>query len=343
MNNFTFIPNDEHFQKIRHKTIGASDIPIILGLIKQKTPYDLFLEKTGRAEVWEGNNITDWGHLHEITILYKHIKDTENETTAYKFLKDYVHNLKTRTQNYSYKTNYLPFTEFIHPELKFAMAHPDMIDIQNEINIEAKSGKYYANKKRDGMDGYDKDDPNGYPLKVYFQVQWQSLCTGIQDNVVRALIDTSDEMEFKIQGNKKIQEKLIEIASRFMWNVKNDKPPMPVNYSDIKGMFPKVKKTTAYALGADGIFCRKAVDRKKFLESKIKKFKNEVDDIKDSLALLIGENEILFDEDNNKICGQVNFKKESINLKLLKEKHPDIYKDFVKEEIVKINEVRYIK
>jgi len=343
MNDFKFIPDNDHFQKIRLNTIGASDIPIILGLIKNKTPFDLWQEKTGRVEPWQGNAATELGHKHELTILSRYIEEVKDKDTAWLFERDYIINKFERHQGYKPSTQFYPYTEFIHPDLPFAIAHPDCIDTEHDTNIESKSGNRYANIRRNNLDGYDADDPQGYPLKVYFQIQWQMLCSGIKETVLRALIDTNTELSYNIQANKKIQEKLIEISSRFMFHVKQNKAPLPTSFSDIKKMFPDVKERTAYVLGAESEFAVKAIERKEFLQNKSKRFKEEIDDINDSLALLIGENKYLYDQENNKLCSQVIFDKEYINLKELEKNHNEIYEKLKKEKIIYSSETRFIR
>jgi hypothetical protein len=125
--------------------------------------------------------------------------------------------------------------------------------------------------------------------------------------------------------------------------VKQNKPPLPTNYNDIKKLFPEITNKTAYVLGEESIFANKAIERKEFLKSKVKKYEEEITDINDSLALLIGSNRYLFDQDNNKLCSQVIFDKEYINLKELEKNHSDIYEILKKEKIIYSSETRFIR
>lgn len=346
MNKFNFIPNETHFQKIRFKTIGASDIPIILGLVKQWcTPYQLWLQKTGREKGFQGNIATKWGKRHEVNIIASYIEEKVNIEYATKFQIDYLKHLKKRTKKYKPPTYYYPFTEFIHPELPWAMAHPDCIDISEGINIEAKSGRQFASIRRGDMDGFDKDDltESGIPLKYYVQCQWQMLCSGLKTTILRALIDTSDELTYTISYNKKIAEKLIEAASRFIYHVTNDKEPQPINSDDIKKLYPKTINKTSYLFGTDSEFAKKMVDRKKFLSSKKKKIETELTDINDSLFVYIGGNKYLYSEDNIKLCSQVLFEKKGIaSLKEI-EKYPEIVKMLEEKKLIVKNKVRYVR
>jgi len=49
----------------RKLTLGGSDTPVLLGLNKYKTRYQLWLEKTGQADDFDGNDATEWGNRLE--------------------------------------------------------------------------------------------------------------------------------------------------------------------------------------------------------------------------------------------------------------------------------------
>jgi len=345
MNHFKFILDEESFHKSRHKTIGASDMPILLGLSNFCTPYELWRIKTGKQEAFQGNNSTTWGHRHEPNILASYIESVSDSQTAYEFELDYITHKKARKPGYKPATRFFPFTEFQHPDYHFAIAHPDLIDMEEHLNIEAKSGRRFANIRRNEMDGFDPDvnNENGIPLKYYIQTQWQLLCTGLDKAILRALIDTNEELSYEIKASKKIQEKLIDIGSRFMFCIKKDKSPMPINSDDVKKLFPDVQEKTAYLLGSESEFANKMKERKSFLSGKVKKYQDEIEDINNSLMVLIGENRYLFDENNQKVCSQTMFEKESISLKDLKEKKPDIYENLKNDGIIEKNVVRYVR
>jgi hypothetical protein len=220
-----------------------------------------------------------------------------------------------------------------------------MIDFTNEINVESKSGRRFASFAREGMDGFNPDvsDQSGVPLKYYIQCQIQMLCTGINKTILRALIDTNTELSYEINASKKIQEKLIDIGSRFMYCLKHERVPMPVNKSDIESLFPKVIDKTAYLIGTESEFANKMITRKKFLSEKVKKYDDEITDINNSLMCLIGQNKYLFDENNTKICSQTSYEKESLSLSDLQKVKPEIYENLKNEGIIKTNSIRFVK
>lgn len=68
----------------RNLYIGGSDIPIILGISKFKTRFQLLLEKAGLAkDTFEGNEYTDYGNVMEIKI-----RDYINSKTSSPYYPD---------------------------------------------------------------------------------------------------------------------------------------------------------------------------------------------------------------------------------------------------------------
>ncbi|MBF1637600.1 MAG: YqaJ viral recombinase family protein [Prevotella sp.] len=68
----------------RHKYIGGSDIPIIMGLSPFKTRFELLQEKAQiRENDFAGNEYTDYGNIMEETI-----RDYINEVTPAEFVED---------------------------------------------------------------------------------------------------------------------------------------------------------------------------------------------------------------------------------------------------------------
>ena len=117
MNDFRFIPDQEHFDLMRRDHLGASDFVILLGLSTYLTPYDKWRIMTGRDNPPETSIRANWGHRHEGNILASYIEETENEVIAFAFELDYIKHRYLRPSGYQPATQYLPYTEFIHPEI----------------------------------------------------------------------------------------------------------------------------------------------------------------------------------------------------------------------------------
>ena len=358
MNNYKFMHSGAGVRSREGYYIGASEIPIILGLTKT-TPMELWEQKTGRAEGFQGNQYTEWGNLLEGIILYKNIKMDSDNDTAYKFLVDYTRNQFYRGPGWKPKTQYHPFTEAIHKDFPWMLAHADCVALEtfsgivNDLPvfrkppkiIEAKSGGRFANMRKEDMDGYDPKDPtqSGLPMRVYVQVQWQQAVYDIMAGSVSALIDTNNFMQFDVPGNKQIQGKLIEIGSRFMRCLVQDIPPTPKTFGDISKLFPLVNNNRLTIMGEKAVIAWDIKNKLKSDRKKIKKLKAKVDDYVNSLGLLIGENKELADEMGDKICSQSKYETGTlISPKSIKENCSDAYTLLEAAEMIKEHTVRRI-
>ena len=327
MNSYTYMTGKQDVRTRKGFYVGSSDIPIILGLTPT-TPVDLFRQKTGREAGFQGNDLTWWGHELEGLILKNAIARDMDMQTAMKFFIDYSRNMYRRRNSWLPKTAYEPFTEAIHPDLPWAIAHADCLYNPGERIIEAKSGGFFANIRREDMDGYDAKDPtaSGVPFKTFFQVQWQDLCYGVIQSDVAALIDTNKFSTYQVDGNVKLQAKLIEIGSRFMYCLVNDIAPTPRTFGDIKKLFPEINDNRLTIMGEQAAIAWDIKERLKKAKAKMKAGKNEKEDLENALALLIGENVELADEMGNKICSQSKWQQfNMLSPKKVKESCPEAY------------------
>lgn len=379
MNNYNYMHSGADVRSLDGFHIGASDIPIILGLTKT-TPYELWEQKKGLAEGFKGNLYTWWGHLHEGMIIFNHICNDCDKQTAHKFLVDYIRNMFYRGPGWKPKTQYHPFTECTHPEFPWMLAHADCVkntdiikcpncgsndiyDFDTKIEcsnscgfiidprlyryklIEAKSGSRFANMRKEDMDGYDPQDPtqSGLPMRVYVQVQWQQAVYDIQAADVCALIDTNNYMQFSTPGDIKIQVKLIEIGSRFMRCLVKDIPPTPKTFGDIGKLFPEIKNNRLTVMGEKAVIAWDIKDQLKAERKKKKKSQEKIDDYTNSLGLLMGDNKELADELGEKICSQSKYSTLTmIHPSTIKKECPEAFELLEKVGIIKKHDVRRI-
>ena len=305
MNDFTYLTGKHHVRSRDGYYIGSSDWPTILGL-SPKTPVDLYREKTGREKPFTGNAATWWGNELEGIILKNAIYEIDGPEIANTFFFDYSAHQYRRTGRWQPKTDYLPFTECLHPDHKWALAHADCVHAGKPLIIEAKSGGFFGNVRRQDMDGYYRSDPtaSGVPFRVYFQVQWQSLCYGIPSIIVGALINTNDFSTYEIDANTKIQSKMLEAGSRFMWHLERDIPPTPRTFGDIQKLFPSLNDRRLTITGEQAAIAWDIKERLHKAKDNIKKYESLKKDYENALALLIGPNVELADEMGNKIASR---------------------------------------
>ena len=327
MNNYTYMTGGQDVRTRKGFYVGSSDIASILGL-SSTTPHQWWREHTGRDEPFAGNEATEWGHKLEGLILETAIREEAGLAVSMKFFLDYARNMYHRAPRWRPKTAYEPYTEAIHPDLPWLLAHADCIYNPGEKNFEAKSGRRFANLRRDDMDGYDPKDPtaSGVPFRVYFQTQLQTACYGIKETDVLALIDTNNYSTYQIDANPKIQARLIEAASRMMYCLERDVEPTPKTFGDIQHMFPELNNERLTIMGEKAAIGWDLKERRKKAATKEKRAKGEKEDCTNALALLIGENVELVDELGNKICTQSKYEQDNmLSPKKIKESSPEAF------------------
>ena len=341
MNRYTKIRD---FHGARAKSVGSSDIPILAGLTKRwgSTPYSLWEVKTGRKSPWPGNERTYWGNALEGRVLHRWVRDEFGPNSAESF---YRHLVAGRSSG--------PFkvkTEARHPDFRFALAHADLIfDHTGDMQriVEAKTAGFFGAKRSDDPDyGYSLDDhtQNGLPASVFLQTQWQLLCYGAPEATVAALIDTGDYREYgPIAPDKKIQEQCLAMAQRFMWHVENDRPPKPTTWEDICSLFPEPRQTTAMIAGEEEEKVRVMIDKKKQLTKRRKRDKDEIEDMRDAIGILIGENAVLSSAEGDVFAKSRLGSRRNISVPGVEEKAPDLFAKLTEAGLVTKTEKREVR
>jgi putative phage-type endonuclease len=100
--------------EVRKKGIGSSEIGAVVGLNPYTSAYDVWLEKTGQVEPFQGNERTRLGKRLEVPILMEYEERTGQKLEI--FLD---------------KT-------FVHPERSWQLATPDALDRDKPGIVEAK-------------------------------------------------------------------------------------------------------------------------------------------------------------------------------------------------------------
>lgn len=198
----------EEQRKERLLGIGGSDMPIIMGLSSYKTPYQLYLEKTGVVEI--SSEMTPpqyWG-----TKLEGVIRD--------EFAK---------RNNVSVETP----TTICHPVYNFLRGNLDGFIPALRSVLEIKCASSFMAREW-GEDGSDI-----IPLQYLVQVAHYCAITDADFAYIAVLIGGNDYREFKYTRDMGIENKIITEATKFWECVQKRIPPQPVNQVDLKIMFPR--------------------------------------------------------------------------------------------------------
>jgi len=188
--------------------IGGSDMPIIMGLSSYKTPYQLYLEKTGQIEsTSEMTEFQYWGHA----------------------LEGVVRDEFAKRNNVIVET---PET-LVHPFINFLRANVDgfIPSLNAVLEVKCSSG-FMAHEW--GEDGSDT-----IPLPYLVQVAHYCAVTNADCAYIAVLIGGNDYREFKYTRDAEIEERVINEAKKFWECVQTRTPPEAINQVDLRLMYPK--------------------------------------------------------------------------------------------------------
>lgn len=181
----------------RNAGIGGSDASVIMGLNPYKSPYQLWLEKTGQAEAPDlsGNQYIYWGHKNEANIA-----DWFEEDSGKKVRK--LGTLRNRA----------------HP---FMLANVDRAVMGEEAGLEIKTAGVAQAKKWKG-----DEIPDAY----YCQCLHYLAVTGADRWYIAVLIGGNEAIRKTVERNEEDIKALIE-AEKDFWDHVVTRTPPPVDDS----------------------------------------------------------------------------------------------------------------
>lgn len=194
----------------RQNGIGATDCAAILNLSPYLTPYQLWLDKTGRQKI---DTIMDENKLR---LRHAHEQTIADEYSIQKGVKLRRVNITTYHKKYPY-----------------LLCHLDRVVQGQHKIVECKSSSGYMRQH------WGQTNTDEIPPHYILQVQHQLACSGYDEADLAALIDIDDYRIYPIPRNQNIINKIESECERF-WNehVLADVAPEPSNRDDIKLMYP---------------------------------------------------------------------------------------------------------
>lgn len=337
----------------------------------EKTAVTLWQEKTGRKERSVSGLPAEMGHWNEVKAIELFIRGIPEigETLS----NHYVHSrleyeliskvapsispidyqktpFKHNTQWYNDQFICHPDgvwdNQQIKPEYGYSIngttyntfsAHNLTIDLSRPFLIEAKTASYWSAKRRNGslVSGYDFDLKTwqGIPLKHYVQIQFQLACMDVEVCYLPLLYDSASFHVWEIKRDRKTGDKLIDLAGRFAWHIKNDTPPkdMAMNALDIASLYPEINDDFQFLSGDDA---EKAIEAARAAQRAVaqeKAWKVKKDDATDALAVFLKDAKELRVELDGNIVPVVKWierkgAERCASLKEIKDGKPEVYK-----------------
>ena len=193
----------------RHEGLGASDTPIIMGYSTYKTPYELYLEKTGA--ITADDEVTEqqyWGNALEPAIIKRFAQENNVEVS-------------------------FPDTVY-HPDYPYIFANLDGWIESERAVVECKCANSYQRKE------WDATASDGIPLIYLIQIAKQCLITDATRGYCAVLIGGMEYKQFIYERDTALEALILQADIDF-WNcVQNRIEPEPINTSDCRLKFRTV-------------------------------------------------------------------------------------------------------
>lgn len=242
------------FHAERRTGVGGSDAAAACGIDPYRTMHELWLEKTGQSDGFEGNEYTRWGTLLEPIVAQRYKNVTGN---------------KVRVAKKMYR----------HKEYPFIIAHIDRLIVNSNKILECKTASAWTASKW-GENGSDE-----IPENYMMQVQHYMLATYRTHADLAVLIGGNDFRIYNIQRNEKLIAELIEREREFWKFVETNTPP-PKEADD----YAKMDLLSEGFVEADNETMQ-VVGELKVLRKQIKDLEKQEDEKSQAIKRLIGEKE----------------------------------------------------
>lgn len=180
---------DEQQLDRRRRTLGASDIPAVVGLDPHRSALDVYLLKRGLAQPFEGNQFSEWGLRLEAVIADKYAE--VHPGVAVK-----------------------PAAPVVADHTPWASATPDRwclgVDSEWILEIKNKSARQAAKWGESGTDGV--------PFDILAQATWQMIVTGMKRVDVAVLFGGNDFRIYHLRYDEEAANRVYDEARRFWFD-----------------------------------------------------------------------------------------------------------------------------
>nr|DAL87879.1 MAG TPA: Exonuclease [Caudoviricetes sp.] len=282
----------------RTKGIGGSDAGVVLGLNKYKTPFELWLEKTGRVQPQEqGSEAIYWGNRMEDVVAREFARRTGK---------------KVRNDNHMH----------FHSDYPFILANVDRLVDHEPAVLECKTASAYLAKEW-------KDDE--VPATYLAQVQHYLGVLNKPKAYIAALIGGNRFVWKEIDRDDELIQMIFKAEIKF-WNdyvIADVAPPLDGTSAAeryLKEKYQRAEKDKEIALSASS----KALIEEYLQQEEV--LKPLLDRQKEIKNLLMAQ---MKDAERGVVGDYVarwsNVTTHRIDSKALKQRHPDVYKDVLKE------------
>ena len=289
----------EDWLQLRRTSIGGSDVATILGFNKYKSPYQLWLDKTGQIEIdaSDPSEAAYWGNVFEKTVAEEFTRRT---------------GAKVRNDNHMY----------FHREYDFLSANVDRQVVGENAILECKTASMFLSEKWEG---------ENIPDQYIFQVQHYLNVLDKEYAYIAVLVGGQKFQWKRIERDQElidiIQERLIAF-----WevNVKQNVAP-PIDGSQAATDFLKERYanseagkeiTLASSFDETIVLLNEAKAAKKTVEETISLYENQI-------KLALGEEDAEIGITPTNLIYWKPVTTNRLDTKKLQKEQPDIYEQYL--------------
>ena len=310
--------NHEKFLAGRKKGIGGSDVAAILGFSPYKSPYQLWLDKTGRSERSESQSESaHFGHLLEDVVA-----------------KEYSRRAGVKVQRVTQQLSL--------PDHPWAIGNIDRAIINPEIsgNVRFKDGKLTTDQllecktaseylaKLFGEEGSDQ-----VPDYYLTQCLWYLLLSGCQFIDLAVLIGGNKFRMYRIERDEDLIDSIFRQVKAFWFNhVVADVPPDPTCFDDVLHRWSK--HVVGKQVEAD-LKHIKLAEELITVQNRQKADKVREDEIKLQIVTTMQDAEMMISQGKS-ICTYKEQSSTRIDSTLLKKEEPDLFAKYSKTSSTRV-------
>ncbi|QPC47134.1 YqaJ viral recombinase family protein [Mangrovibacillus cuniculi] len=290
----------EQWLQARTEGIGGSDSSIILGINKWKTPFELWLEKTGQvlpAEI--ENDVIYFGNVLEDLVAEEFTRRSGK---------------KVRKKNAILQ----------HPEHSFMLANVDGVIVGEKAVLECKTTSAYNAKE------WEDDE---IPAAYLIQIQHYLAVLGPEyEKAYIAVLIGGQKFVWKEIARDEELITIITNEEKYFWehHVLANNPPKLDGSSAaekyIKEKYDRAAEGKVIDLGTDD---KQAIDDYLHLKESIDALQKQMKEYENQIKLSLGDAEL--GQVQDKLVTWKNVVSNRVDSKQLKANYPDIYKAVTKE------------
>ena len=264
---------ERHEAWLQHRRhgVGGSDMSTILGLNKYSTPYQLWLDKTGRTQHEELDN---WAIVKGRTLepaLRKRFKLLHPEYLV---------------QDGTDKS----FISRKHPCMQASLDGIIYDPAHNQYGVlEIKT----ANAVRAARDWHDSDGELTAPDYYLAQVTHYMAVTGFSFAIFYADIGEREPIEVRVERDEQDIQTVIAAAERFWQFVTDDTMPALQTAQEVSMVYPKSNGDEIPAPAEQASEITQTASRYQQVSEQISELKAQQDELKDQLAVAVGEHDAI--------------------------------------------------